>query len=92
MQKKINYKEVEVMYYDRGEGACIVFLHGYLEAAEIWSGFVDRFFKRYRILTLDLPGHGQSGIWGKVHSMELSFLHCADQQQAILVYNSLWRP
>ena len=70
MQKRINYKEVEVVYYDRGEGACIVLLHGYLETAEIWTGFADQFFERFRILTLDLPGHGQSGIWGKVHSMD----------------------
>jgi len=59
-----------VVYYDRGEGACIVLLHGYLETAEIWTGFADQFFKEFRILTLDLPGHGQSGIWGKVHSMD----------------------
>ena len=27
-------------------------------------------FEQFRVLTLDLPGHGQSGIWGKVHSMD----------------------
>jgi len=58
------------MYYDRGEGACIVLLHGYLETAEIWIEFAVQFLKKFRILTLDLPGHGQSGIWGKVHSMD----------------------
>jgi pimeloyl-ACP methyl ester carboxylesterase len=70
MQKWINYKEVEVVYHDRGNGDCIVFLHGYLETAEIWTGFADRFFGGFRVLTLDLPGHGQSGTWGKVHSMD----------------------
>ena len=43
MQKRINYKGVEVVYSDRGEGACIVLLHGYLETAEIWEEFADSF-------------------------------------------------
>ena len=69
MQKKIQYKDVEVVYNDRGEGACIVLLHGYLETGEIWTGFAERLLDRFRVLIPDLPGHGQSGTWGKVHSM-----------------------
>ena len=70
MQKKIQYKDVEVVYSDRGEGACIVLLHGYLETGEIWSGFAERLHDRFRVLIPDLPGHGQSGTWGKMHSMD----------------------
>ncbi len=70
MQKRINYKGIEAVYYDRGEGTCIVLLHGYLETSEIWEGFAERFLPQYRVLTLDLPGHGMSGNWGKAHSMD----------------------
>lgn len=70
MQKKVSYKDIEVAYQIRGEGSCIVLLHGYLETGEIWEGFSDRFLHNHRVLTLDLPGHGQSGTWGKVHSMD----------------------
>lgn len=70
MQKKIQYKDVELVYNDRGEGACIVLLHGYLETGEIWTGFAERLLNRFRVLIPDLPGHGQSGTWGKVHSMD----------------------
>ena len=69
MKKKIQYKNVDVVYKDRGEGVCIVLLHGYLETGEIWTGFDDRLIERFRVLIPDLPGHGQSGTWGKVHSM-----------------------
>jgi pimeloyl-ACP methyl ester carboxylesterase len=68
--KKIAYKGVDVIYRDEGEGTCIVFLHGYLETGEIWESFADRFRDGYRVIVPDLPGHGQSGTWGKVHTME----------------------
>ncbi len=70
MKKYILYKEVEVVYDDRGQGACILLLHGYLETAGVWESFTGRFLDRYRVITMDLPGHGGSGTWGKVHSME----------------------
>lgn len=70
MQKIIQYKNVEVVYRDLGKGTCIVLLHGYLETGEIWEGFAERLLDRFRVLIPDLPGHGQSGIWGKMHNME----------------------
>jgi pimeloyl-ACP methyl ester carboxylesterase len=68
--KKITYKGVDVIYRDQGDGTSIVFLHGYLETGEIWESFANRFQDRYRVIVPDLPGHGQSGTWGKVHTME----------------------
>ncbi len=70
MQKRINYKDVEVEYCDMGEGTCIAFLHGYLETGEIWEPFAEQFLDRFRVLIMDLPGHGKSGTWSKIHSME----------------------
>ena len=70
MQKSIRYKEVDVVYHDRGKGRCIVLLHGYLETLEVWEGFTEKLLDRFRVLTIDLPGHGKSGTWGEVHSME----------------------
>lgn len=59
-----------MVYNDRGRGACILLLHGYLETGEIWNGFADRFLEEYRVVVMDLPGHGASGTWGKIHTME----------------------
>ena len=70
MQKTIAYKNVRVVYTDRGSGQTILFLHGYLETKKIWDKFVQRFPDRYRVITMDLPGHGNSGTWGEVHHME----------------------
>ena len=70
MKKKIIFNGVEVVYTDQGEGKNIVLLHGYLERGEVWKSFMGYFPVGYRFLVPDLPGHGESGSWGKVHSMD----------------------
>jgi pimeloyl-ACP methyl ester carboxylesterase len=70
MQKRTVYKSVDVVYEDRGEGPCMVLLHGYLETGKIWQSFADGLAERFRVITIDLPGHGASGTWGKVHTMD----------------------
>jgi len=69
-RKKITFKGKEVTYKDLGKGNCLVLLHGYLETGDIWDGFAERFLDSYRVIVPDLPGHGGSGTWGKVHTME----------------------
>ena len=70
MKKSIKYKESELVYSDQGEGRCIVLLHGYLERGEVWQTFTEQFHGDYRFIIPDLPGHGDSGSWGKVHTMD----------------------
>ena len=43
-----------------GAGPTIVFVHGWTCDASSWSGQVPAFAKDYRVITLDLPGHGHS--------------------------------
>ena len=45
-------------------------LHGYLESSEIWDSFADKLSVEFRVITVDLPGHGHSEIFGTVHTME----------------------
>ena len=49
---------------------CIVLLHGYLESLLVWDDFVPLLYKKLRVVTLDLPGHGISVVDGPVHTME----------------------
>ena len=45
-----------------GAGAgTIVFVHGWTCDSSSWTGQVPAFAKKYRVITLDLPGHGKSG-------------------------------
>jgi pimeloyl-ACP methyl ester carboxylesterase len=59
-----------VRYRVQGSGYPLVFLHGYLESADIWTGFATAFPKSFRIVAIDLPGHGKSGVPGPVATMD----------------------
>jgi pimeloyl-ACP methyl ester carboxylesterase len=54
---------VRIHYLDEGRGAPVVLIHGFgLSAAENWmrTGMVERLARRWRVLALDVRGHGES--------------------------------
>ena len=71
MITKILSGKTELYYSDKGSGPALVLLHGYLESLHIWGKFADRLAERYRVICPDLPGHGNSGVLGEMHSMEM---------------------
>jgi len=95
MGKYVNYREGKIHFYDEGEGAAIVLIHGYLESAEIWESFAGRLAKSYRIISVDLPGHGLSDIYSDLNSMEfmaaaiLELLDILGLQKVFLAGHSL---
>lgn len=44
-----------------GSGPTIVFVHGWTCDSSSWAGQVPAFARDYRVITVDLPGHGKSG-------------------------------
>jgi pimeloyl-ACP methyl ester carboxylesterase len=66
----ILYKNVEISYSDVGKGSAIILLHGFLENQKMWSAIIPDFINRYRIITIDLLGHGDSRSLGYIHTME----------------------
>jgi pimeloyl-ACP methyl ester carboxylesterase len=44
-----------------GTGSTLVFVHGWTCDSSSWAAQVPAFDKKYRVITLDLPGHGKSG-------------------------------
>lgn len=68
--KNILYKNTKISYTDSGEGNAIVLLHGFLENKKMWKDYVSFFSNQYRIITIDLLGHGESDCLGYIHSME----------------------
>lgn len=68
--KNILYKNTKISFTDSGEGTPIVFLHGFLENKEMWQEYVALFSEKYRVITIDLLGHGETDSLGYVHSME----------------------
>lgn len=58
----------------------MVFLHGFLENSTMWDFFTAEFSKKYRVITIDLLGHGDTECLGYIHTME----DMADMVHAVL--------
>lgn len=68
--KNINYKNTQISYSDIGKGTAVVLLHGFLENREMWNPIVEILSQKYRLICIDLLGHGDSESLGYVHTME----------------------
>lgn len=62
MVNKMKINEVDLNYIDYGnkKGQTILLLHGWGQNIEMMKGIGDRFDEQYRIIIVDLPGHGKS--------------------------------
>lgn len=53
-----------------GQGACLLFLHGWASNSRVFSQQKEFFSQDYQVLTVDLPGHGQTG-WQPMSFQEI---------------------
>lgn len=49
----------------------LVMLHGFMENRTIWSEMETKLSEKFRLIKIDLPGHGKSPGFADVHTMEL---------------------
>lgn len=68
--KQTIHKNTTLSFTEGGKGNALVFLHGFLENSSMWNACMSHFETKYRVIAIDLLGHGQSGCTGYVHSME----------------------
>jgi len=60
--KTIERDHVKIAYNDSGKGdTTLLFVHGSFIDMNYWSAQKDYFEHEYRVITIDLPGHGMSG-------------------------------
>jgi len=59
----------QIHYWEYGEGPPLVLLHGFLESSSMWETLVPEWSRRFRVITIDLPGHGKSETIGDIHKM-----------------------
>ncbi|MBI3509544.1 MAG: alpha/beta hydrolase [Bacteroidetes bacterium] len=62
----------KIRYADVGKGRAIVLVHGFLESLDIFfiNDFANELAKKFRVIVIDLPGHGKSEVMGYVQKME----------------------
>ncbi len=70
MKQILEYNGKKISYTKQGSGNSLVFIHGYLEYKEIWTDFIQSFIKNYKVLCIDLPGHGESESISEIHTMK----------------------
>jgi len=53
---------VPIAYTDQGEGdVAVLLIHGWSGSKNIWSAITDEIAAEYRVVAMDLAGHGESG-------------------------------
>jgi pimeloyl-ACP methyl ester carboxylesterase len=70
MDRSIRFEDITVRYTTEGIGQPVVLLHGYLLSGEAWKPLSDLLAATFRVITVDIPGHGASGVAGTTHTME----------------------
>jgi pimeloyl-ACP methyl ester carboxylesterase len=64
------HKNTKIHYSTIGKGKAIVLLHGFLENSTMWNDVSAELSKKYKVITIDLLGHGKTENHGYVHTME----------------------
>ncbi|UTW64286.1 alpha/beta hydrolase [bacterium SCSIO 12741] len=71
MATSVSYRNSRISYSVSGSGLNVVLLHGFLESSSMWKGMVPELSKKFKVITIDLPGHGESDCLGYIHTMDL---------------------
>ena len=71
MLKTTAFKKGKVTFSDTGKGRVVVLLHGFLGSHQVWEQATTQLSKSYRVIAIDLPGHGSTDCFGYVHTMDL---------------------
>jgi len=68
--QQITYKNISINFSDEGKGKVIVLLHGFLENSNMWQYLQPELAKEFRVICIDLLGHGKTDSIGYIHTME----------------------
>jgi pimeloyl-ACP methyl ester carboxylesterase len=59
-----------VHFFEKGSGQLLVLLHGFCESGRMWNYFAEELSESFRVICPDLPGFGNSPIFGDQTSLE----------------------
>jgi pimeloyl-ACP methyl ester carboxylesterase len=51
---------MEMYYETHGQGPPLILLHGYFHTADMWKPYIPTLADHYRVIAVDLQGHGRS--------------------------------
>lgn len=59
-----------IHFFEKGEGQPLVLIHGFCESGRMWDYFAVRLSEIFRVICPDLPGFGDSPIFGDTITLE----------------------
>jgi len=90
---------ISIAYEVRGEGKpALVFVHGWCCDRSYWNKQLPHFAEKYKVLSIDLAGHGESGLDRKEWTMGafgedvVAVINKLDLDQAVLIGHSMGGP
>jgi len=96
MKTKENYLELNgsrLYYQVNGSGKDIIFIHGFSLDQRMWSEQIKSLSKKYRVISYDVRGFGQSAISASSPSSNiedlLAILNACQSEQATIVGHSM---
>lgn len=69
--KSVPFTTGKIAYTIEGKGDCLVFLHGFPMDQRVWKQFKHYFTKLFKVISIDLPGFGQSDHLAESHPMSM---------------------
>jgi len=98
-QETLSADNIVISYNVEGNGKpALIFVHGWCCDKSYWKHQVPYFAEKYKVITIDLAGHGKSGFGRKIWSVEafgtdvVAVLEQLDINQAILIGHSMGGP
>ena len=92
----VDVGKARIFHYDAGEGVPVILVHGFNHHAEAWVRNIDALVEAgHRVVALDLPGFGRSGVPRMRYSLAgyakflVAFMDVLDIEQAHLVGSSM---
>jgi 3-oxoadipate enol-lactonase len=58
----IERNDIQIYFEDRGKGHPIILGHSFLCSGEMWKPQLEPLSNQYRVINIDLRGHGKSGV------------------------------
>ncbi|SDN44462.1 Pimeloyl-ACP methyl ester carboxylesterase [Psychrobacillus sp. OK028] len=59
-----------IAYKDEGQGEVLLLIHGFCGSSEYWNQVIPHLSENYRVIAIDLPGHGASEGNDKLQEIE----------------------
>ncbi|ALC87558.1 alpha/beta hydrolase [Bacillus sp. FJAT-22090] len=75
--KTVQIKGSSVAYIDEGQGKVLFLIHGFCGSSAYWCRVVPLLANQYRVIAIDLPGHGESEVQDNVNQIDdyADFIH-----------------